>query len=127
MSKRKKKGLADHLSLSPNTRLDEGELSVLEGMLESNIREFLFTPEAERIMEAVAVVHDLLEDAGVDTKRQAIIWPNGDALDIDKTAEMIKSVSETDVDLPQLKISVMCWLENEVTGQPSAEASLSFS
>jgi hypothetical protein len=123
MSKKKtKKSLKKHSNLS--VRGDDLEMS--DEQLRETIREFLFTPDAEGTMEAVILVSDMLEDAGVDTKKQKIVWPDGAHHDIDETAKLIKDLTETEVELPLIKLAVIGWLEHVFVPEDASDKEMEY-
>ena len=70
---------------------------------------WLDSEEGQISLEATDDVFGALEDAGVDMEARRIIWPDGDRLTIDHTAQKIHE--DTGADIESIKSHILGWLE----------------
>ena len=73
--------------------------------------EWMDAPEGQRSIEALDLVFDALEHAGVDARQRKIVWADGKRLSIEQSAERIHAERPG---LPRYLIEthVLGWLEN---------------
>lgn len=72
--------------------------------------QWMDSDEGEASLEAVEAVQDALDGATIDLKRRRIVWTDGKALTIKKTALRIQTEYELD-DLDPVLSHVIGWLE----------------
>jgi len=70
--------------------------------------------DVEDILDIVDVA---LKEAYINTDERLIIWPNGEKLTVEQSAEKIKG--ENDLDIEVVKDSIMAWVEMDA--QPEKE------
>jgi hypothetical protein len=68
-------------------------------------------PECRPSIEALHMVFDALEQADVDPGQRKIIWPDGQRLSIERSAERIHAMYP-DMPLDLIEPHVFGWLEN---------------
>ena len=69
------------------------------------------TPEGQHSIDALDLVFDALEHAGVDARRRKIIWDDGKQLSIKQSVERIHA-GHPDVPRDQIESHLCGWLEN---------------
>ncbi|HKN46132.1 MAG TPA: hypothetical protein VJW23_19650 [Propionibacteriaceae bacterium] len=69
------------------------------------------SPEGQHSIEALDLVFDALEHAGVDAKRRKIVWDDGKRLSIEQSVERIRA-AHPDVPRDQIESHVCGWLES---------------
>ena len=69
------------------------------------------SPEGQHSIEALDLVFDALEHAGVDAKRRKIVWDDGKRLSIEQSVERIHA-AHPDVPRDQIESHVCGWLES---------------
>lgn len=72
--------------------------------------QWMNSDEGAASLEAVESVQDALDKATIDLKRRRIVWPDGKALTIEKTALRIQTEYELE-DLDPVLSHVIGWLE----------------
>jgi len=70
---------------------------------------WLDSEEGQTSLEATDDVFVALEGADIDMEERRIIWPDGDRLTIDQTAQKIHDDTGTDID--SIKSHIIGWLE----------------
>ena len=55
------------------------------------------------------IVDEAIKEAFINTDKRLIIWPNGERLTVDQSAEKIKG--ENDLDIEVVKDCIMAWVE----------------
>jgi hypothetical protein len=73
--------------------------------------EWMDSAEGQDSIEALDVVLDALEHAGVDAKRRKIVWHDGKRLSIEESVERIHA-AHPDVPRDQIENHVCGWLES---------------
>src|SRR4249920_2274061 len=73
--------------------------SVINGLLE-----WMDAPEGQRSIEALDLVFDALEHAGVDARQRKIVWADGKRLSIEQSAERIHA------EHPATSSKLTCWV-----------------
>ena len=71
--------------------------------------QWLDSEEGQTSFEATDDVFAALEGADIDMEERRIIWPDGDRLTIDQTAQKIHDDTGTDID--SIKSHILGWLE----------------
>ena len=89
---------------------------VIDGFLE-----WMDAPEGQQSIEALDLVFDALEHAGVDARQRKIVWADGKRLSIEQSAERIHA-GHPDVACDVIETHVLGWLES---GTPEAYPSAS--
>jgi len=79
---------------------------VIDGFLE-----WMDAPEGQLSIEALDLVFDALEHAGVDARQRKIIWADGKRLSIEQSAERIHA-GHPDVACDVIETHVLGWLES---------------
>ena len=69
------------------------------------------SPEGQHSIEALDLIFDALEHAGVDAKRRKIVWDDGRRLSIEQSVERIHA-AHPDVPRDQIESHVCGWLES---------------
>ena len=75
------------------------------------LHEWMDAPEGQQSIEALDLVFDALEHAGVDAKRRKIVWADGQRLSIERSAERINA-AHPGVARELIETHVLEWLEN---------------
>ncbi len=83
---------------------------VINGFLE-----WMDAPEGQQSIEALDLVFDALEHAGVDARQRKIVWADGKRLSIEQSAERIHA-GHPDVACDVIETSVLGWLESCTAG-----------
>lgn len=73
--------------------------------------EWMDAPEGQDSIDALNLVFDALEHAGVDARRRKIIWDGGKRLSIKQSVERIHA-EHPDVPRGQIESHLCGWLEN---------------
>src|ERR1700759_5281342 len=73
--------------------------------------EWMDAPEGPHSIDALDLVFDALEHAGVDARRRKIIWDDGKRLSIKQSVERIHA-GHPDVPRDQIESHLCGWLEN---------------
>ena len=73
--------------------------------------EWMDSPEGQQSIEALDLVFDALENAGVDARQRKIVWADGKRLSIEQSAERIHA-DHPDIPRDLIEIHVLGWLEN---------------
>ncbi|HUN41686.1 MAG TPA: hypothetical protein VMU81_15485 [Acetobacteraceae bacterium] len=73
--------------------------------------EWMHAPEGQQSIEALDLVFDALEHAGVDARQRKIVWADGKRLSIKQSAERIHA-AHPDVSPSLIETHVLGWLEN---------------
>ena len=73
--------------------------------------EWMDAPEGQHSIDALDLVFDALEHAGVDARRRKIIWGDGKQLSIKQSVERIHA-GHPDVPRDQIESHLCGWLEN---------------
>src|ERR1700694_5239841 len=68
-------------------------------------------PEGQQSIEALDLVFDALEHAGVDARQRKIVWTDGKRLSIEQSAERIHA-GHPDVACDVIETHVLGWLES---------------
>src|ERR1700688_4788845 len=84
---------------------------VIDGFLE-----WMDATEGQHSLEALDLVFDALEHAGVDARQHKIVWADGKRLSIEQSAECIHA-GHPDVACDLIETHVLGWLES---GTPEA-------
>jgi len=71
--------------------------------------QWLDSEQGRSSLEATEDVFNALEAAGIDIQERQIIWPDGDRLTIDQTAQKIHNQTGTDIE--SIKTHIFGWLE----------------
>ena len=79
---------------------------VIDGFLE-----WMDAPEGQQSIEALDLVFDALEHAGVDARQRKIVWADGKRLSIEQSAERIHA-GHPDVACDVIETHVLGWLES---------------
>jgi hypothetical protein len=79
---------------------------VINGFLE-----WMDAPEGQQSIEALDLVFDALEHAGVDARQRKIVWADGKRLSIEQSAERIHA-GHPDVACDVIETHVLRWLES---------------
>ena len=79
---------------------------VIDGFLE-----WMDAPEGQQSIEALDLVFDALEHAGVDARQRKIVWADGKRLSIEQSAERIHA-GHPDVACDLIETHVLGWLES---------------
>ena len=79
---------------------------VIDGFLE-----WMDAPEGQRSIEALDLVFDALEHAGVDARQRKIVWADGKRLSIEQSAERIHA-EHPGVPRDLIETHVLGWLES---------------
>ena len=79
---------------------------VINGFLE-----WMDAPEGQQSIEALDLVFDALEHAGVDARQRKIVWADGKRLSIEQSAERIHA-GHPDVACDVIETHVLGWLES---------------
>ena len=80
--------------------------SFIDGFLE-----WMDAPEGQQSIEALDLVFDALDRAGVDARRRKIVWADGQRLSIEQSAERIHA-AHPGVARELIETHVLEWLEN---------------
>ena len=80
------------------------------------------SPEGQHSIEALDLVFDALEHAGVDAKRRKIVWDDGKRLSIEQSVERIHA-AHPDVPRDQIEGHVCGWLESCAPDSPTPNVS----
>ena len=72
--------------------------------------EWMDAPEGQQSIEALDLVFDALEHAGVDARQRKIVWDDGKRLSIEQSAERIHA-EHPDVPRDLIETHVVGWLE----------------
>ena len=59
--------------------------------------------------DILVIADEALKEAYINSDERLIIWPNGERLTVDQSAEKIKA--ENDLDIEVVKDSIMAWVE----------------
>ena len=78
----------------------------IDGLLE-----WMDAPEGQQSIEALDLVFDALDHAGVDARRRKIVWADGQRLSIEQSAERIHA-AHPGVARELIETHVLGWLEN---------------
>jgi hypothetical protein len=78
--------------------------SFIDGFLE-----WMDAPEGQQSIEALDLVFDALDHAGVDARRRKIVWADGQRLSIEQSAERIHAAHPG---VARELIETLGWLEN---------------
>ena len=89
--------------------------TVIDGFLE-----WMDAPEGQQSIEALDLVFDALEHAGVDARQRKIVWADGKRLSIEQSAERIHA-GHPDVACDVIETHVLGWLES-VRRKPTPSA-----
>ncbi len=73
--------------------------------------EWMDAPEGQQSIEALDLVFDALEHAGVDARQRKIVWADGKRLSIEQSAERIH-LEHPGVPRYLIETHVLGWLEN---------------
>ena len=73
--------------------------------------EWMDAPEGQQSIEALDLVFDALEHAGVDARQRKIVWADGKQLSIEQSAERIHA-EHPGVSRDVIETHVLGWLEN---------------
>jgi hypothetical protein len=73
--------------------------------------EWMDAPEGQQSIEALDLVFDALEHAGVDARQRKIVWADGKRLSIEQSAERIYA-EHPGVPRDLIETHVLGWLEN---------------
>jgi hypothetical protein len=73
--------------------------------------EWMDAPEGQHSIDALDLVFDALEHAGVDARRRKIMWDDGKQLSIKQSVERIHA-GHPDVPRDQIESHLCGWLEN---------------
>ena len=73
--------------------------------------EWMDAPEGQQSIEALDLVFDALEHAGVDARQRKIVWADGKRLSIEQSAERIHA-GHPDVPRDLIETHVLGWLES---------------
>ena len=73
--------------------------------------EWMDAPEGQQSIEALDLVFDALEHAGVDARQRKIVWADGKRLSIEQSAERIHA-EHPDVPRDLIETHVLGWLES---------------
>ena len=73
--------------------------------------EWMDAPEGQQSIEALDLVFDALDHAGVDARRRKIVWADGQRLSIEQSAERIHA-AHPGVARELIETHVLGWLEN---------------
>jgi hypothetical protein len=68
-------------------------------------------PEGQRSIEALDLVFDALEHAGVDARQRKIVWADGKRLSIEQSAKRIHA-GHPDLACDVIETHVLGWLES---------------
>ena len=68
-------------------------------------------PEGQQSIEALDLVFDALEHAGVDARQRKIVWADGNRLSIEQSAERIHA-EHPGIPRDLIETHVLGWLEN---------------
>ena len=79
---------------------------VIDGFLE-----WMDAPEGQQSIEALDLVFDALQHAGVDARQRKIVWADGKRLSIEQSAERIHA-GHPDVACDVIETHVLGWLES---------------
>ena len=79
---------------------------VIDGFLE-----WMDAPEGQQSIEALDLVFDALEHAGVDARQRKIVWADGTRLSIEQSAERIHA-EHPGVPRDLIETHVLGWLES---------------
>jgi hypothetical protein len=79
---------------------------VIDGFLE-----WMDAPEGQQSIEALDLVFDALEHAGVDARQRKIVWADGKRLSIEQSADRIHA-RHPDVACDVIETHVLGWLES---------------
>jgi hypothetical protein len=79
---------------------------VIDGFLE-----WMDAPEGQQSIEALDLVFDALEHAGVDARQRKIVWADGKRLSIEQSAERIHA-GHPGVPRDLIETHVLGWLES---------------
>jgi hypothetical protein len=79
---------------------------VIDGFLE-----WMDAPEGQQSIEALDLVFDALERAGVDARQRKIVWADGKRLSIEQSAERIHA-GHPGVACDVIETHVLGWLES---------------
>ena len=91
---------------------------VIDGFLE-----WMDAPEGQQSIEALDLVFDALQHAGVDARQRKIVWADGKRLSIEQSAERIHA-GHPDVACDVIETHVLGWLE-AVRWKPTPSANSS--
>ena len=72
--------------------------------------EWMDAPQGQQSIEALDLVFDALEHAGVDSRRRKIVWADGKRLSIEQSAERIHA-EHPGVPRDLIETHVLGWLE----------------
>ena len=78
----------------------------IDGLLE-----WMDAPEGQQSIEALDLVFDALEHAGVDARQRKIVWADGNRLSIEQSAERIHA-EHPGIPRDLIETHVLGWLEN---------------
>lgn len=73
--------------------------------------EWMDAPEGQESIEALDLVFDALEHAGVDPRQRKIVWADGKRLSIEQSAERIQA-EHPGVPRDLIETHLLGWLEN---------------
>ena len=73
--------------------------------------EWMDAPEGQQSIEALDLVFDALEHAGVDARQRKIVWADGERLSIEQSAERIHA-EHPGVPRDLIETHVLGWLES---------------
>ena len=79
---------------------------VIDGFLE-----WMDAPEGQQSIEALDLMFDALEHAGVDARQRKIVWTDGKRLSIEQSAERIHA-GHPDVACDVIETHALGWLES---------------
>ena len=88
----------------------------IDGLLE-----WMDAPEGQQSIEALDLVFDALEHAGVDARQRKIVWADGNRLSIEQSAERIHA-EHPGIPRDLIETHVLGWLENCAPTTPSASS-----
>src|SRR6202795_3055053 len=80
--------------------------TVIDGFLE-----WMDAPEGQQSIEALDLVFDALEHAGVDARQRKIVWADGKRLSIEQSAERIHA-GHPPAAGEEMETHVLGWLES---------------
>ena len=87
--------------------------SVIDGFLE-----WMDAPQGQQSIEALDLVYEALNLAGVDARQRKIVWPDGEGLSIQQSAERIHA-EHPSVSRDVIETHVVGWLESCTPGSYS--------
>ena len=83
--------------------------------------EWMDSPEGQQSIEALDLVFDALENAGVDARQRKIVWDDGKRLSIEQSAERIHARHP---DVPRDQIEIHVWVGSKAARRnPTPNAS----